>query len=243
MDNSTPQEIQDLILRQNAIDPDSDTYSSEIASIKDTVFPTVNISHFLSTLLEIELRGEHPASIYKKEAYLSAINKLEALPATVSYNTLVEQKVAGKSILSKILHYLSEYQSRLNTYIENTTMIQSVDETDEETDEESDEESDGDYDEESGEESDEEPDDGDYDEESGESGEESGESGTPSSKFIEKNIRDATKSIQTLNTIENSILSLDIRDAGVLNLITSVSVLKKKYWKTLGGSCLFNDVN
>ena len=166
MDNSTPHEIQDLILRQNAIDPDSDTYSSEIASIgitsiKDTVFPTVNISHFLSTLLEIELRGEHPASIYKKEAYLSAINKLEALPATVSYNTLVEQKVAGKSILSKILHYLSEYQSRLNTYIENTTMIRSVDETDEE----SDEESDGDYDEESG-------------EESGESGEESGESGT-----------------------------------------------------------------
>ena len=219
MDNSTPQEIQDLILRQNAIDPGSDTYSSEIASIKDTVFPTVNISHFLSTLLEIELRGEHPASIYKKEAYLSAINKLEALPATVSYNTLVEQKVAGKSILSKILHYLSEYQSRLDTYIENTTMIRSVDETDEESDEESD---------------------GDYDEESGE---ESGESGTPSSKFIEKNIRDATKSIQTLNTIENSILSLDIRDAGVLNLITSVSVLKKKYWKTLGGSCLFNDVN
>ena len=223
MDNSTPQEIQDLILRQNAIDPDSDTYSSEIASIKDTVFPTVNISHFLSTLLEIELRGEHPASIYKKEAYLSAINKLEALPATVSYNTLVEQKVAGKSILSKILHYLSEYQSRLNTYIENTTMIRSVDETDEESDEESDGESDGDYDE--------------------ESGEESGESGTPSSKFIEKNIRNATKYIQTLNTIENSILSLDIRDAGVLNLITSVSVLKKKYWKTLGGSCLFNDVN
>ena len=219
MDNSTPQEIQDLILRQNAIDPGSDTYSSEIASIKDTVFPTVNISHFLSTLLEIELRGEHPASIYKKEAYLSAINKLEALPATVSYNTLVEQKVAGKSILSKILHYLSEYQSRLDTYIENTTMIRSVDETDEESDEESD---------------------GDYDEESGE---ESGESGTPSSKFIEKNIPDATKSIQTLNTIENSILSLDIRDAGVLNLITSVSVLKKKYWKTLGGSCLFNDVN
>ena len=231
MDNSTPHDIQDLILRQNAIDPDSDTYSSEIASIKDTVFPTVNISHFLSTLLEIELRGEHPASIYKKEAYLSAINKLEALPATVSYNTLVEQKVAGKSILSKILHYLSEYQSRLNTYIENTTMIRSVDE-------ESDGESDGESDEESGES------DGDYDEESGEeSGEESDESGTPGAKFIEKNIRNAKKYIQTLNTIENNILNLDSRDAGVMNLITSVSVLKKKYWKTLGGSCLFNDVN